>query len=861
MKLVRAISILLALSNVALFAQQSGEHEVLVEFYVVSLPSTEMNIILRDTEAYIPMRKTFDYLGIWGDFRPADMQLSGFFKNPDTSYSVNFREGTASIRGRKFSVSASDYIYQADTLYLRTGFLNELFNLDFKYSSRRVRVELKRSRGLPAVTAIARHRRYAMLARRQVGLPSPDYFLGHEPYVLGAGRFDWSASTTLTPSRYLGTRFNTGLGLQILSGDFTATDNGFVDHGRNENTFRGQYRLPFLDNMTIQQIIAGDFVSNGIQARFVRGGELTNRPLAQRFSYTREVFHGQFEPNIDVDVTGVSFLPQYQQTNDLGIYQFDVPVIYGQGLVEINAYDPWGRVQTLRYRMNVSRDLVPPGELEYSIAGGKTRPPVEMWTSTNYLKWGVSSDFTVGMKLEYFDLDNVHQKFFPSLTATSRLGNSLILSGSVAPQALSTAGLSWLFLTGADLEVLATQYADNAFFNPAGIRNDINATLLLPLATGRVPFGIGSSFEQTAYDALISTNFQLSLNATFGIFSPRLSALYAWRQPTGGTATPTQRLYDAAFTLYLPARVIFQPELTYDQINNNVNSVLATVSKSVGPDFRMIATYGRFPQVNSYSIGLSLTYYLPFMRAQGGATSVNGHSVQYNTAQAGSVGFDTRNGNLFFQNVPTFVGLSGLVVHPFYDANNNGVDDPGEEVIDKAHIYYTNVTRNTPPVNVALNTLTLSRLPSYENFDVYLDPQSLDNPVWVPRYASFRILSEPNYIREISIPVVTGGTARGTVYIIQDNVKKPAEEIKLTITGLSDGGTEKKRFTKTLSTFSTGEFEFSPLPPGKYRIELDLTQLRTLGYTASPSTRDIELMPKAEGDIVSGIDFTLVPQR
>ena len=293
MKLVRVISILFGLSTVALMAQQSADHKVLVEFYVLGLPSTEMNIILRDTEAYIPMQKTFDYIGIWEEFRPADMRLSGFFKSPDTSYNVNFRDGSASILNRRLTVSSTDYILENDTLYLRTGFLNDLFNLDFKYSARRVRVELKRSRGLPAVTAVARHRRYAMLAQRQLNLPSPDYFLGREPTFIGAGRLDWAASTALTPSRYLGTRYNVSLGMQALAGDVTLHDLGFIDHGHNDNTFRGQYRLPFLDNMTLQQLVVGDFLSNGIQNRFERGVELTNQPLAQRFSYSREIFHGQ----------------------------------------------------------------------------------------------------------------------------------------------------------------------------------------------------------------------------------------------------------------------------------------------------------------------------------------------------------------------------------------------------------------------------------------------------------------------------------------------------------------------------------------------------------------------------------------
>jgi hypothetical protein len=843
------------------FGQEAVNHKVLVEYYVLGLPSTEMTIILRDTQAYVPLRKTFDYIGIKGDFNPAKMQLQGFLKNPDTSYVVDFQKGNASIRNRKLTVTPFDYILEADTLYLRTGFLNDLFGLDFKYSPRRVRIELKRTRGLPSLLALARRRRYEMLAQRQANIPASEYYLGREAAAIGAGRFDWTTSTLFTPSRFLGTRYSLGLGLQALGGDFTGSDVGFIDHGTNNtNQLRGQYRLPFLDNYTLQQIIIGDYVSSSVQPRLMRGFELTNRPLAQRFSFSREVFHGQFDPQIDVDLTGTSILPRYQQTDNQGMYQFDVPVLYGQGVVEIRAYDPWGRVELLRYRMNVSHNLVPPGQIEYSIAGGKTRPPIDMYSSSNYINWGVSSDLTMGMKLEYYDITNAHQKFFPAFTATSRLFNNIILNGSVSPQALSQANLSWLFFTAADLEATGTQYAKNNFFNPGGITNDINATLSLPFDIQGYSSGIGAFADQTLYNGYMTQEIQGSFSMTFQSFAPRISTVLAWRNDIGQSATATRRSYDASIAFFLPAGVIFQPEISYNQLDDQVESIIATLAKSIGTDFRIFGTYDRLPQFNSYSFGLNLAYFFPFFRVQAGATTTNGGNLQYSTLEAGSIGFDPRNGTVYFENSPNFVGFGGVVVHPFFDANNNGVFDPGEESIDKAHVYYSNINRETPFISLTVNRLSVDRLPQYEDFDIFLDPQSLDNPVWVPRNPSFRMLSEPNRIRTVEMPVVTGGTIRGTVYIVQDNLKRTAEEIKISIVSVTRNGAAEKTVVKKGSTFSTGEFEFSPLPPGKYRVELDATQLESLGLTSQTMGIEVELAAKAEGDVVGNVDFTLIPK-
>lgn len=49
------------------------------------------------------------------------------------------------------------------------------------------------------------------------------------------------------------------------------------------------------------------------------------------------------------------------------MYQFNLPIIYGEGNMEIHAYDPWGQERVLRYRLNVPRTLLPPGDIEYSL--------------------------------------------------------------------------------------------------------------------------------------------------------------------------------------------------------------------------------------------------------------------------------------------------------------------------------------------------------------------------------------------------------------------------------------------------------------------------------------------------------------
>lgn len=62
-----------------------------------------------------------------------------------------------------------------------------------------------------------------------------------------------------------------------------------------------------------------------------------------------------------------------------------------------------------------------------------------------------------------------------------------------------------------------------------------------------------------------------------------------------------------------------------------------------------------------------------------------------------------------------------------------------------------------------------------------------------------------------------------------------------------------------LTTFSDGSFYQMGLAPGRYRIEVDSTQLAILGVIAHPAARSFTVQETPSGDIVEGLDFILVP--
>jgi hypothetical protein len=731
-------------------------------------------------------------------------------------------------------------------------------DLDFRYNPRRVSIELRNTLNLPGFHALLRRRRREREAALRRVLPEPGSYLGRTPTILGAGRIDWIAQTQVALSRIQYSRYDVSMGLQAAGGDLTMRLIGSYQPRLSQNNLREQLRYPFLGNNTLSQIVLGDIITDGLAPRSVVGAEVTNRPLALRYSYSKEVYQGNLDPGMDVQVTTNATGVQFLQTGGDGQYQFEFPELYGQGDLEIRAYDPWGQEHVLRYRMNVPQTMIPAGEVQYSLSAGRIRPPSNMYLSSNSVDWGVSSNLTIGTMLDYYDVDVAREKFYPAITATSRLAYGFVFNGVISPNAYGRAALNWIFASTAQVSLSGTKFARNPFFNPAAVDNEMSLTVRLPFDYNTTHLFYDIFADQAIYSLYRDRTLQLAFTAAMGIFNPTISAQGIWRthyDANDGTDL-TGLSSTTSFNVNLPPGVIFQSALTYDHILHRVESVRAILSRRLPNSIRLALTYNRFPALDSYNLGLTVEYYFPFMRAVAGAFTSGTGQYQYSGFGNGSISFDPRVPVVYFENRTNFVGYGRFVVHPFLDENGNGVRDKGEQSIDKARIYFSNATRRTRPIGSPLDKLSFNHLPYYEEYDVYLDPQSLDNPILVPLYSTTRLLSEPNYVRQIDIPVVYGGFVRGSV-VISEATKRPAESIQLKLTLLANHDIAKMKPTRTTSTFSTGEFEFSGVPPGKYRIELIGAQLDQLGYAGEPLSREFDVTMKQDGDVVDKLDFTL----
>ena len=859
LRVVGTYVLLLIAAGVQASAQPAPEM-VIVEVRGGYLTMSNVDLYTVGQNHFLPATDMFDFLGIKNTYDSVQNRITGFFKKTDSTYVIDFENNTASFAKRHLTLTDQDYMLRDTRLFFNLSLFRDLFGIDLLYNPRRLQVLVKNAPDLPVFT-VNRLLRSLRNRAQFKKIPEPDLVVGRNYKLIGGGLINWSTNSEFSQSQFTSSRDNLYFGVKTLGGDATGRFFSTFTPMRNEYTFIGNYRYPFFNNSFIRQITVGDHLDFGVISQEITGVEITNRPAALRRLFTHEVFRGNVDPNMDVTFAGSISEAALEHTDQTGSYQFDIPVLYGNGLMEMRAYDAWGQERVMRYRMSVPQTMLPPGEFQYSISLGKNREEKNApFTSTNTVSWGLTPEVTIGGIGSYYQVKG-GQQFFPAITGTGRLLSNLILQTTIFPDAYGVANLDWEFASTARLTATETHYTNVSILNPAGIMNEWTLGGSFPILQRSPSFVFDLSLDRTEFGDHRTDDIQASVNAVISTFSPSLSEDIVFnRDNASGDVVKTVHQSVASLAFVMPAGLNLRTDATYDHVAQSLDNIEILAVKRLSFGLTFSFSYFRFFSTNSYQAGLRLAYYFPFAHVQVSGDNTGTDRYQYQTVGNGTVLFDLTSPSLSFTDGRgNVLGNSGFIVRPYLDENGNGKMDKGEQQLDQGRIYYQNLTVGGYPVSYPVSYANRTRIYSYEDYDIFLDPETLENPTWVPEFSSVKILAEPNYVRHVDIPVENGGIVRGTVNI-QGKTLLPAEGINVTITALNETEAQQtatRVFSRIAPTFSTGEFEFIGILPGKYVISIDPAQLADLKLAADVTKLQIEVVSKPEGDLITDQNFTL----
>jgi hypothetical protein len=286
----------------------------------------------------------------------------------------------------------------------------------------------------------------------------------------------------------------------------------------------------------------------------------------------------------------------------------------------------------------------------------------------------------------------------------------------------------------------------------------------------------------------------------------------------------------------------------YDIRRNQLQSTELELSRTVFKTGRlnMGMTYNHLTNQINTQIGFTLD--LHQVRS---ATTINtsGDRVTARQSLNGSIGWDHPNKALTLSNRQQ-VGRAAAAVLLFVDNNNSGTYDAGDQLLPYRGVKIDGTTTMELGRD---SVLRLTQLQSYYKYNLSVNRNAIADPTLVPLKDEFSFIADPNQYKRIEIPFYRGGIIEGKVVIERNGTQTGQGGLRLILK------TEGKDSEQIVRTFNDGGFYTMDLPPGKYTIEVDPSQMDFLDVKQLERL-EFEIRALSEGDYVEDLEIILVPK-
>lgn len=840
---------------------------------VRKIGSTDMEILYRKDHAFLPLVTIFKYLRIPAEFSADGNSISGFYPNHDKSFSIDLLSGEMRAMDTSLTLSNDEYTFSDEELYLREDVFKSAFRLDAKYDPRKLMVIIVPPPDLSVFLAKARERA-RQKAFKVMELTESDHSIERNPSLFEMGKLNWTLS--MRSQTRVAQRFSYNLhgGGKILYGDAdfsirgdihnsdAATPNSgtysfILFHSKiRENDLHGLLRYPINGDGALREVRFGDIQPDNPSARGVIGFELTNRPSARRIVFGQDQFVTPVSPGSEVEFYQQNMLKNFTSAASESLYSVTYPLSYGYNFYDLKMYNQWSELTERKFNAVIPLSILPANTFQYSIEGGKIRSYTKRYGNAS-ASYGLTSALTLGAGTEYFQQGFARRQIYPYAKGTVRLSSSLIGQVYVSPLSVSSASLDLQLPNQDRFSMSNLVYANDPAFNLGGLLSTTSFSFFIMLPSTANALALSAIASNNIGQFSHSRNLQGELSARFTNVQLLYSYNYAQSSVNNGTyrAVLSQSLPE--ISVLAPANLVFRGGFAFDHLDNSLQSLHVGVDRLLFHNLFLQIGYQRNFAPSFGIVSLKLNLRLPSVQLTSSASrNFYEHEtpgwVTTNTAR-GAVLFSSQTGDVFFS---TFAQADqgAFIIRPFIDRNGNDRHDDGEEYLPATKVV-AHSPRLTARSSMSPKGLFVTNIEPYQTYTAYVDPSNVfEDPTLVPRYRSIAITGEPNVLKSVDMPILVGGTIRGTVMFTGGATPIPAEGMTLILQAKSG---DKFAFTKKTQVFSTGEYEFPTVPPGTYEVGIDPKDIQSLGFSVQIASKEVVIATKPDGDRIEGLNFEL----
>ena len=842
--LLLAAGLLVLLASSAAAQEEDYREEIVVGFEIPKLAKQDIFVQYDGKTVYVPLIEVFGVLGFKVEADLNNDRISGFINDRSQKYVIDLIRFKITTWEREYELLRPEYYYDGRDFYLRVDQYGEIFGLHMKFDFALLQVLLPLDEDFPAYQKIRRQKERTKLQEKKESLRDV-LALSRRRELFGGGVADWRVSTA--PMGGGAQYADLEVGGVLFGGDFQVSGTGNTEAGIRTDQMDYRWHYYFEHNPYITQLDVGKFYSTGSLARGLTGVNISNKPQVRRKFFQTLRLEGQPGEGYEVELYVDNKLVDWMVVDANGRYEFNVDIFYSTSSVELKLYGPNGEIRTEQHHMRIPFNLIPEGEVEYSVAAGKLSGYSDNRVYTQgAVYYGAHTRITTGANVELPLNPLEGEKPLYSFEGTVQPFTNMTFSGSFSPRNRMDFdfNFSWPSVINAGAHVALIE--ENPITNPARQKQRIQLSLSSPLKLANRYVGVRLNASRDEFEAFTATNLSYGVNTSLKPFHVNYIGQYKINESASQKTSELASKIMGSVSIFRRFRPQFR--IDYDHTLNEISSYSVILNRRLWRTGQISLTYQENPILNSNSIMVNLHFYTGFVEVSNRTQYSGGHTAMSAT-QRGSVRFDHTSGRFIFDRRQS-VGYGAAVVRPFLDDNYNGKMDDNEQYLPglKAKISGAGgIPRGKD------RSYYYDRLRPYDEYLVAIDKYSLDNPLLKPSNEHYRVTPNPNVVTPIEVPIVQASEVSGSVKRKVGTGLMGTGGFQIKLLNIS------KDVLTEISTFSDGVFFYLGLLPGSYRAYIDPEQLQRYGYVCDPPSIEFDIRRIAGGEIIENLDFILSP--
>ncbi|SFD78834.1 hypothetical protein SAMN05518672_103220 [Chitinophaga sp. CF118] len=833
-------------------------YETSVFLIVQGIGGQEVSAVINSDSVFLSIADVFDFLKIRHKLSSGMDSVSGSFINEGAVFLIDKVNKRIQYQGKVFILHKSDFVLTETGLYLKMNYFNKVFGLDCKFNFRSLSMVLSTKQELPAI----REMKLDMMRRninKLKGHIKADTIIPRHYSLFQFGVADWSVVATQRLPGVNNTWLSLGLGATVAGGEATVSLNynnyaQKTSSTHDSNTIKPfdkrqqYYRWRFVNNdhRALRQVIAGKIFTQSVSSIFnpVVGMQITNTSTAYRRSFGSYTLSNFTGPNWTVELYVNDALVDYTTADASGFFTFQVPLVYGNSVLKLRFYGPWGEERINEENVSIPFNFLPLHEFEYTASAGIVEDTAHSKFSRLQMNYGITRHITVGGGIEYLSSVTTG-KTMPFMNASLRIGSNMLFSGEYTHGVRAKGILSYRLPSNLQIELNYTHFTKDQKAIIYNYREQRKIIISRPFISKKFSLFTRVTLDQiilpdtkytTAEWLLSGALFKVGTNlTTYAVFQPREKP-YVYS--------------NLALSFRLPGQLTVTPQAQYEYNTNRLMTLRCEMAKYLFHNGYVSISYEKNFKGGGSNIGIGLRYDFSF--SQVGFSAMHGRNST--TLVQSARGSLMHNGPTGYNGTSnrSSLGTGGVVFLPFLDLNNSGRRDPGEP-----NVYGLKVKSHGGRIfhNRRDTTVRITDMEPYVNTFIELERNSFENISWQVKKPVISVMIEPNQLKLIEVPVSIMGEVSGNVYLKDNDELKGIGRIKVCIYSADSS------LAACILTEFDGFFSYIGLTPGKYTAEVDKEQLQKLKMTASPFAIPFQISDNREGDVIDGLGFTLQPNQ